>query len=357
MVYLAITPAARPSMKKLLTFPLLAMGLCAGADSKGNEPIPPGTYAAHIGDGGGDLAVELTCFTDSTCAMRTISGSTGTQPPYDLQTKLDQIVRLEQVPKMAIGALEYAVANRDKPVTLRDNAAFMAASRAMLSASPEIAGCWDLNDPTPAYTLVCSVHTRTSQTAQLVMFFAMVMDCRDGFGFCGYATMPLTRSTVPGDFDPPLRAQWESADVRDDGRSQFHVDDARGSRLAVSCIFGQPQTCSWTLHVSAGCPGSVPIDGLIKSRAGRFAIKATCHPASSDARGATFELSESRDVDRSILQDGMLEITLDATSGLETMRFNTTGGVKILRTISGCNGSWSPPCERNLPAEFRASSR
>jgi len=343
-------------MRKLLTISLLAITFCAGADSKGNEPLPPGTYAAHMGDGDENLAVELTCYADSTCAMRTLGGTTG-KSPNDLRTKLDQVVHLEQVPKMAMRALEYAVANRDKPVTLRDNAAFMAVSRAMLSASPEITACWDLNDPTPAYTLVCHVRTRTSKTEQLVMFFAMVMDCRDGFGFCGYATMPLVRSTATGSFDPPRRSQWEAEDVGDDGRSRFHVDDARGNRLAVSCVFGQPQTCGWTLTVGAACPGGVPIDGVITSPAGKFAIKATCNPASSGAHDATFEVNENRDVDRSILQDGVWEIALDTKSGLEPMRFDTTGGVRILRMISGCNGSWSPPCERDLPPEFRASSR
>lgn len=343
-------------MKRLLSLSLLAIAICAWADSKISEPLPPGAYAAHIGDGDKALSVELTCLTDSTCTMRTSNGSPGIQPLNEVR-KLERIIRLERPPEMAIGALRYAVESRDKPVTLRDSAALMAVSRAMLSASPEITGCWDLNDPTPFYTLVCTVRTKTSSTEQLVMFVEMVMDCRDGFGFCGYATMPLTRSTAPGRFDPPLRAQWEGAKNNEDGSSPFYVDDERGHRLTMTCVFGQPQTCTWTLTVSGACPSSAPIKGQITSPAGKFPVKATCNPALSDAHTATFKLGENQDIDRSILQDGIWEIALDTTSGLEPLRFNTTGGVRILRTISGCNGFWDPRCAGNLPAEFRASSR
>lgn len=300
--------------------------------------------------------MELTCLTDSTCTMRTSYASPEIQPLNNVR-KLERIVRLEHPPEMAIGALQYAVESRDKPVILRDSAALMAVSRAMLSASPEITGCWDLNDPTPSNTLVCTVRTKSSSAEQFVIFAEMVMDCRDGFGFCGYATIPLTRSTAPGHFDPPLRAQWEGAKNDEDGSSPFHVNDERGHRLTMSCVFGQPQTCSWTLTVSTACPSSAPINGQIMSPAGKFPVKATCNPSSSEAHTATFKLGDNQDIDRSILQDGIWEIALDTSSGLEPMRFNTTGGVRILRTISGCSGFWDPRCARNLPVEFRASTQ
>ena len=171
-----------------------------------------------------------------------------------------------------------------------------------------------------------------------------------------YATMPLTRSTAPGHFNPPLRAQWEGEKNNEDGSSPFYVDDQRGHRLTMSCVFGQPQTCAWRLTVSAACPGSTPINGQITSAAGKFPVKATCNPALSDAHSATFTLGDNQDIDRSILQDGIWEIALDSSSGLVPLRFNTSGGLRILRTISGCS-FWVPPCARNLPAEFRDSSR
>jgi hypothetical protein len=343
-------------LKRLLVFPLLAIFCCVWADSKVISPVPPGAYAARMDDGDAHLYVELTCFTDSTCTTRTISESPGT-PPHDAAHKLEQIVRLERPSEAIIGALRLAVENRDKPVTDRDGAIFMTAARAMLSASPEITGCWDLNDPTPAYTLVCTVRTAASKTEQLVMFVAMVMDCHDGMGFCGYVPIPLKQSTAPGSFDPPPRAQWEDAGNDEDGRSAFHVDDERGDRLTMSCIFGQPQTCVWTVTVGATCPGSAPVDGLITSPAGRFRVKASCDAALFGGHGTTYRLGDNQDVDRSILLDGLWEIALDAKSGLPPMRFNTTDGVRFLRMISGCNSWRDPRCERNLPAEFRPSGR
>ena len=80
-------------MKRRLTLSLLAIAFCAGADSKSSVPLPPGAYAVRMGDGDGHLSVELTCYTDSTCAMRTISESPGIQPLNDVR-KLDRIVRL-----------------------------------------------------------------------------------------------------------------------------------------------------------------------------------------------------------------------------------------------------------------------
>lgn len=342
-------------MKWLLTLSLLAVAFCACAGSKSSVPLPPGAYAVHTGGGDSRLSVELTCYADSTCAMRTIGGSPAIQPLNAVRT-LDRVVRLEQAPEMALDALQYAVQNRDKPITHRDSAAFMAVSRTMLSASPEITGCWDLNDPTPSYTLVCTVRTTAGSSEQLVLFVETVMDCSDGFGFCGYATMPLTRSAAPGHLDTPLPVQWEGAKDDEDGSSPFHVDDERGHRLTMSCVFGQPQTCTWTLTVSAACLGPAPIAGLITSPAGKFPVKATCDPALPEARTTTFKLGDGQDVDRSILKDGMWEIALDTTPALTPMRFNTTGGARILRTISGC-GAWNSRCDRSLPAEFRASSR
>ena len=65
----------------------------------------------------------------------------------------------------------------------------------------------------------------------------------------------------------------------------------------MSCVFGQPQTCTWSLTVSAACPRSTPINGQITSPAGKFPVKATCDPALSAAHSATFKLGDNQDID------------------------------------------------------------
>jgi len=179
----------------------LALGLAAHADPKNSEVFPMGAFTFSAGDAEGRLSVELTCDKGPTCTLRTISVSTGREPAIE-SSRLDQIVRLEKAPEMVIGALHYAVENRDKTITPPDNAAFMKASRAMLAASPEVTGCWDLNDPTPRYALACTVRTQPGGSEQMVLFMTLLADCRDGFGFCGYVTMPLIRAPAPPSSTP-----------------------------------------------------------------------------------------------------------------------------------------------------------
>lgn len=180
-------------MKTLPTLITLALSFAAHADPKSGEVFPIGAFTFSAGDAEGRLSIGLTCEIGPTCTFRTVSASAGRQPAVE-SSKLDQIVRLQKIPEMVTGALQYAVENRDKSITLRDNAAFMKASRAMLSASPEVTGCWDLNDPTPRYHLACTVRTQPSGAEQMVLFVALLANCRDGFGFCGYVTMPLDRA-------------------------------------------------------------------------------------------------------------------------------------------------------------------
>lgn len=326
---------------------LLAVIVGAPACASPAADIPPGTYRWHIAAPDGDIVSELVCDARSGCTeTATIPTVNGPQ----VQTHaLPHVTRFDKVPPGPAGALQVAVAERDKPAQAPDLALLQKLLQPMLAARPEVTGCWDLDDPTPEVTLACTIRERGSSASRLYMFYALVADCHDGMGFCEYVIVPL--EWIPPPPPPVAPTRWHFT-FGEGLAATLTGENAHGDALSVTCDQGRPKTCAWRLSTAARCDAAETVVGLVTSPAGKFRVLAHCVAPPAGQRLASFRLDDRLDIERSLARGGDWELSLPIDGATRSLWFDVSGQSNSLLQIDGCRAYWAPYCTRDLPAEL-----
>jgi len=182
---------------------LLAL-LCAAGVAQAATVAPiVGTFGFHVGKPGNSNDTVIDCESEQRCQVISTLDYAGKQT-----TSTDRITKITPgdiaTPQ---GALDYAVEQRNAVITNPEYVDAMNLLRPVLATHPKVSRCWDLNWPTPSYTLLCTFVGDKATLPVVYAFFSLVANCRQAF--CGYVIFPLTRraSLSPAVALPPLAAK------------------------------------------------------------------------------------------------------------------------------------------------------
>jgi hypothetical protein len=180
---------------------LVLLGVTSAGHAMAAAPFV-GTLGFHAGSPGNSTDVVFNCESEQRCQVLTTIDHAGKQTTStDLVTKItDGDISAPQ------GALDYAVSQRNAAITNAEYIDAMNLLRPILSSNPKVSRCWDLNWPTPTYTLLCTFSGTATGPPVVYAFFALVANCRQAF--CGYVIFPLTRRAplTPSTSPPPAAA-------------------------------------------------------------------------------------------------------------------------------------------------------
>lgn len=148
-----------------------------------------GSFASKMGKPGNSLELHLKCESESSCTLTSVM-QWRNDPPLQEQQALTKVRAVEDLTE-ARGALQYAIGQRARSIKNEEFAETMDRLRPVLAANPVIAKCWDLNDPAPQYTLVCTFSNVPPGSSALYLFGTLMADC--GEAFCRYVIHPMDR--------------------------------------------------------------------------------------------------------------------------------------------------------------------
>jgi hypothetical protein len=148
-----------------------------------------GSFGFHMGSTGNSSDTVIACESEQKCRILTIIDYEGKRT-----TSTNQVTKITAADITAPqGALDYAIGQRSAVITNKDYVDAMNLLRPVLSRRPKVSRCWDLNWPTPAYTLLCTFSGDGATPPIVYAFFELAANCRQAF--CGYVIFPLARRT------------------------------------------------------------------------------------------------------------------------------------------------------------------
>jgi hypothetical protein len=176
-------------MKTAMRLPslLVALGLCTSVFAAPNSGNIVGAFEAVLNNRTGSLKLRLECETESSCRLTTVS-QTGQSPSVSDVQDLRK-VRLLEKPVEAASALRHATEKRNIESRTAEYAELMRRLSPVLSSNPSINQCWDLNYPTPGYSLACTFANAPEESPPLFLFFTLMANCGDVF--CRYVIYPM----------------------------------------------------------------------------------------------------------------------------------------------------------------------
>lgn len=91
----------------------------------------------------------------------------------------------------ARNALKHAIKHQEQTSRFRGAEDAMSHLRPFLSDNPDVAQCWDLNSPSPDYTLACTFTGSSTEASRVFLFTTLMASCTDVF--CRYLIYPMSQ--------------------------------------------------------------------------------------------------------------------------------------------------------------------
>lgn len=154
------------------------------------EPDIVGTFKTKLGDEKFSQELSLQCESASNCKLTTTAQFGQDKPTKNVQAlgKVQPLGNLSQ----AAYALRYATAQQSAPIKKPEYSELMRRLQSYFSNNPSIKQCWDLNYPTPEYSLVCTFSGTSSEPPPVFLLFSLQTNCSEAF--CKYVIYPMSRT-------------------------------------------------------------------------------------------------------------------------------------------------------------------
>lgn len=134
------------------------------------------------------IELRLNCTSESQCELTTISIS----EKHGKSSHIDNLENIEPAKnlKIAQNALHHAINNQSTGITMQQKL-LMEKLKPSLKNNPSVNKCWDLNYPTPEYSLACTFTNTKSNESPIFLFFTTLSRCNGAF--CRYIIYPMQR--------------------------------------------------------------------------------------------------------------------------------------------------------------------
>jgi len=168
---------------------LLALLICPPTYAVADGAAVIGTFELKLGTPDNSVTLHLQCKSESNCVLISTTQRNGA-PPGQSKQILNNVRPVDNLNEAA-NALTYAIRQRSQPIKNREYGELMNRLQPVLSASPTIDKCWDLNYPLPGYMLACTLSPSASANTPIYLFGTLLANC--GEAFCRYVISPMSR--------------------------------------------------------------------------------------------------------------------------------------------------------------------